>query len=170
MQMRRQKENPAGRVIISLIVTTFVVVMSIQIVNLYEKNQEYAQRQEVLQRELEEARPFLRSREFLWQEGHTAHATAEEARERTIQMLNVYADFCEEVLAMPVIRGQKTDKEKFAGAEATFTIEALMHDGKALQSGTSHDFGDAIKEALQLSESDRPADGDPDILEFSPVE
>ena len=84
-----------------------------------------------------ETRPFLRSREFLWQEGHTAHATAEEAKERTIQMLNLYADFCEQVLAIPVIRGQKTEKEKFAGAEATYTIEALMHDGKALQSGTS---------------------------------
>ena len=84
-----------------------------------------------------ETRPFLRSREFLWQEGHTAHATAEEAEARTIQMLNLYADFCEDVLAMPVIRGQKTEKEKFAGAEATYTIEALMHDGKALQSGTS---------------------------------
>ena len=79
-------------------------------------------------------RPFLRSREFLWQEGHTAHATAEEAEERTIQMLNLYADFCEEVLAIPVIKGQKTDKEKFSGAEATYTIESLMHDGKALQS------------------------------------
>ena len=76
-----------------------------------------------------ETRPFLRSREFLWQEGHTAHATAEEAEQRTIQMLNLYADFCEEVLAMPVIRGRKTEKEKFAGAEATYTIEALMHDG-----------------------------------------
>ena len=73
-------------------------------------------------------RPFLRSREFLWQEGHTAHATAEEAEQRTIQMLNIYADFCEEVLAIPVIKGQKTDKEKFAGAEATYTIESLMHD------------------------------------------
>ena len=73
-------------------------------------------------------RPFLRSMEFLWQEGHTAHATAEEAEERTIQMLNVYADFCEQVLAIPMIKGRKTDKEKFAGAEATYTIEALMHD------------------------------------------
>ena len=81
-----------------------------------------------------ETRPFLRSREFLWQEGHTAHATAEEAQARTEQMLNVYADFCEEVLAIPVIKGRKTEKEKFAGAEATYTIEALMHDGKALQS------------------------------------
>lgn len=97
-----------------------------------------------------ETRPFLRSREFLWQEGHTAHATAEEAEERTIQMLNVYADFCEEVLAIPVIRGQKTEKEKFAGAEATYTIEALMHDGKALQSGTSHNFGDGFAKAFGI--------------------
>ena len=97
-----------------------------------------------------ETRPFLRSREFLWQEGHTAHATAEEAEERTIQMLNVYADFCEEVLAMPVVRGRKTDKEKFAGAEATYTIEALMHDGKALQSGTSHNFGDGFAKAFGI--------------------
>ncbi|MCI9104845.1 MAG: proline--tRNA ligase [Lachnospiraceae bacterium] len=95
-------------------------------------------------------RPFLRSREFLWQEGHTAHATAQEAQERTEQMLNVYADFCEEVLAIPVIRGQKTDKEKFAGAEATYTIEALMHDGKALQSGTSHNFGDGFAKAFEI--------------------
>ena len=95
-------------------------------------------------------RPFLRSREFLWQEGHTAHATAKEAQERTEQMLNVYADFCEEVLAIPVIRGQKTDKEKFAGAEATYTIEALMHDGKALQSGTSHNFGDGFAKAFEI--------------------
>ena len=100
-------------------------------------------------------RPFLRSREFLWQEGHTAHASAEEAQERTIQMLNVYADFCEEVLAMPVVRGQKTDKEKFAGAEATYTIEALMHDGKALQSGTSHNFGDGFAKAFGIQFSDK---------------
>ncbi|MDO4632549.1 MAG: proline--tRNA ligase [Eubacteriales bacterium] len=95
-------------------------------------------------------RPFLRSREFLWQEGHTAHATAEEAEERTIQMLNVYADFCEQVLAIPVIKGRKTDKEKFAGAEATYTIESLMHDGKALQSGTSHNFGDGFAKAFGI--------------------
>ena len=100
-------------------------------------------------------RPFLRSREFLWQEGHTAHATAEEAEERTIQMLNLYADFCEQVLAMPVIRGRKTDKEKFAGAEATYTIEALMHDGKALQSGTSHYFGDGFAKAFGIQYSDK---------------
>lgn len=93
-------------------------------------------------------RPFLRSREFLWQEGHTAHATAQEAEERTVQMLNVYADFCEQELAIPVIKGQKSDKEKFAGANATYTIEALMHDGKALQSGTSHNFGDGFAKAF----------------------
>lgn len=102
-----------------------------------------------------ETRPFLRSREFLWQEGHTAHATAEEAEERTIQMLNVYADFCEEVLAIPVIKGRKTDKEKFAGAIATYTIEALMHDGKALQSGTSHNFGDGFAKAFGIQYTDK---------------
>ena len=100
-------------------------------------------------------RPFLRSREFLWQEGHTAHATAEQAEERTEQMLNVYADFCEEVLAIPVIKGRKTDKEKFAGAEATYTIEALMHDGKALQSGTSHNFGDGFAKAFNIQFTDK---------------
>ena len=100
-------------------------------------------------------RPFLRSREFLWQEGHTAHATAEEAEQRTIQMLNIYADFCEEVLAIPVIKGQKTDKEKFAGAEATYTIESLMHDGKALQSGTSHNFGDGFAKAFGIQYTDK---------------
>ncbi len=100
-------------------------------------------------------RPFLRSREFLWQEGHTAHATAAEAEERTVQMLNVYADFCEEVLAIPVIKGQKTDKEKFAGAEATYTIESLMHDGKALQSGPSHNFGDGFAKAFGIQYTDK---------------
>jgi len=100
-------------------------------------------------------RPFLRSREFLWQEGHTAHATMEEAEARTIQMLNVYADFCEEVLAIPVLRGRKTDKEKFAGAEATYTIESLMHDGKALQSGTSHNFGDGFAKAFGIQYLDK---------------
>jgi prolyl-tRNA synthetase len=100
-------------------------------------------------------RPFLRSREFLWQEGHTAHATADQAEERTVQMLNLYADFCENVLAMPVIKGQKTDKEKFAGAEATYTIEALMHDGKALQSGTSHNFGDGFAKAFGIQYTDK---------------
>ena len=100
-------------------------------------------------------RPFLRSSEFLWQEGHTAHATAEEAEERTIQMLNVYADFCEQVLAIPMVKGRKTDKEKFAGAEATYTIEALMHDGKALQSGTSHNFGDGFARAFDIQYTDK---------------
>ena len=100
-------------------------------------------------------RPFLRSREFLWQEGHTAHATAEDAESRTIQMLNVYADFCEEVLAIPVVKGRKTDKEKFAGAEATYTIESLMHDGKALQSGTSHNFGDGFAKAFGIQFTDK---------------
>ena len=100
-------------------------------------------------------RPFLRSSEFLWQEGHTAHATAEEAIERTKQMLNVYADFCRDVLAIPMIKGQKTDKEKFAGAEATYTIEALMHDGKALQSGTSHYFGDGFARAFGIQYTDQ---------------
>lgn len=100
-------------------------------------------------------RPFLRSSEFLWQEGHTAHATAEEAEERTVQMLNTYADFCEEVLAIPMVKGRKTDREKFAGAEATYTIEALMHDGKALQSGTSHNFGDGFAQAFGIQYTDK---------------
>ena len=100
-------------------------------------------------------RPFLRSREFLWQEGHTAHATASEARERTEQMLNLYADFLEDFLAIPVVRGIKTDKEKFAGAKDTYTIEALMHDGKALQSGTSHNFGDGFAKAFNIQYSDK---------------
>ncbi len=100
-------------------------------------------------------RPFLRSMEFLWQEGHTIHATAQEAQERTELMLNVYADFCEEFLAIPMVRGRKTDKEKFAGAEATYTIEALMHDGKALQSGTSHNFGDGFAKAFGIQYTDK---------------
>ena len=100
-------------------------------------------------------RPFLRSMEFLWQEGHTAHATAEEAEERTIQMLNLYADFCEDTLAIPMVRGKKTDKERFAGAKATYTIEALMHDGKALQSGTSHNFGDGFARAFDIQYTDK---------------
>ena len=100
-------------------------------------------------------RPFLRSLEFLWQEGHTAHATPEEAEAETIQMLNIYADFCEKFLAMPVIKGQKTDKEKFAGAKATYTIESLMHDGKALQAGTSHNFGDGFAKAFGIQYTDK---------------
>ena len=95
-------------------------------------------------------RPFLRSREFWWQEGHTIHETAEEAVEETLQQLNTYADFCEKYLMIPVVKGKKTDKEKFAGAEATYTIEARMHDGKALQSGTSHYFGDGFSRAFDV--------------------
>ncbi|MDR2546227.1 MAG: proline--tRNA ligase [Lachnospiraceae bacterium] len=102
-----------------------------------------------------ETRPFLRSREFLWQEGHTAHATATDAAERTKLMLDVYADLCEKVLAIPVVKGKKTDKEKFAGAHATFAIEAIMHDGKALQAGTSHDFGDGFARAFDITYTDR---------------
>ena len=100
-------------------------------------------------------RPFLRTMEFLWQEGHTAHATAEEAEERTVQMLNLYADFCEQYLAIPMIKGRKTDKEKFAGAHSTYTIEAMMHDGKALQSGTSHNFGDGFAKAFGIQFTDK---------------
>ena len=100
-------------------------------------------------------RPFLRSMEFLWQEGHTAHATAEEAQEETIRMLNTYAWFCEEYLAIPVVKGIKTDKEKFAGAVETYTIESLMHDGKALQSGTSHNFGNGFAKAFGIQYSDK---------------
>ena len=101
------------------------------------------------------SRPFLRHREFLWQEGHTIHATAQEAKAFTETMLNVYADFCENVLAMPVTRGQKTDKEKFNGAEATYTIECMMHDRKALQAGTSHYFGDGFAKAFGIEFTDK---------------
>ena len=100
-------------------------------------------------------RPFLRSREFLWQEGHTIHATAEEAIEETERMLNVYAKFCEESLAMPVVKGRKTESDKFAGAVATYAIEALMHDGKALQAGTSHYFGDGFAKAFDIQYTDK---------------
>ena len=100
-------------------------------------------------------RPFLRSREFLWQEGHTMHATAEEARAETVQMLNVYADFHEKDLAIPVVKGAKTPSDKFAGAEDTYAIEALMHDGKALQAGTSHYFGDGFARAFDIKYTDR---------------
>ena len=95
-------------------------------------------------------RPFLRSREFWWQEGHTIHETAQEAIEETEQQLNTYAELCEKYLMIPVVKGKKTDKEKFAGAEATYTIEAMMHDGKALQSGTSHYFGDGFSRAFNV--------------------
>ena len=96
-------------------------------------------------------RPFLRSREFWWQEGHTIHETAAEAEAETQQQLNCYADTCEQDLAIPVVKGRKTDKEKFAGAEATYTIEAMMKDGKALQSGTSHYFGDKFSKAYDVT-------------------
>ncbi len=101
------------------------------------------------------SRPFLRHREFLWQEGHTLHASAEEARAETQQMLEIYARFCEDVLAMPVIRGRKTDKEKFKGAEATYTVECMMHDKKALQAGTSHYFGDGFARAFDIRFTDK---------------
>ncbi len=100
------------------------------------------------------SRPFLRHREFLWQEGHTMHATAQEAKEETERILNLYADFCENILALPVTRGQKTDKEKFNGAEATYTIECMMHDRKALQAGTSHYFGDGFAKAFDITFTD----------------
>jgi len=100
-------------------------------------------------------RPFLRSLEFYWQEGHTVHATAEEAEEETVRMLNVYADFYRDALAIPVIKGRKTDKEKFAGANATYTIESMMKDGKALQSGTSHNFGDGFAKAFDIQFTDK---------------
>ena len=96
-------------------------------------------------------RPFLRSREFWWQEGHTIHETAAEAEAETQQQLNCYADVCEQDLAIPVVKGRKTDKEKFAGAEATYTIEAMMKDHKALQSGTSHYFGDGFAKAFDIT-------------------
>ena len=100
-------------------------------------------------------RPFLRTREFLWQEGHTVHATAEEAIEETERMLNVYADTCEKALCMPVVRGVKTESDKFAGAVSTYCIEALMHDGKALQAATSHYFGDGFAKAFDMTYQDK---------------
>ena len=96
-------------------------------------------------------RPFLRTSEFLWQEGHTMHETAEEAKAETLQMLKVYEDFYLESLAIPAITGQKTEKEKFAGAEATYTIEPMMHNGVALQGGTTHYFGDGFAKAFDIS-------------------
>ncbi|MCL2035662.1 MAG: proline--tRNA ligase [Oscillospiraceae bacterium] len=96
-------------------------------------------------------RPFLRTAEFWWQEGHTLHETAGEAEAETLRMLGVYADFCENTLAIPVLRGIKTDKEKFAGAVSTYAIEAMMHDGRALQSGTSHYFGDGFAKAFDIA-------------------
>ncbi len=100
-------------------------------------------------------RPFLRTSEFLWQEGHTLHETYEEAQEETLQMLNIYKEMAEEALAIPVVIGQKSEKEKFAGAYATYTMEALMHDGKALQAGTSHNLGQHFTTAFDIKYSDR---------------
>ena len=102
-----------------------------------------------------ETRPFLRSREFLWQEGHTIHETAEEAKEFTLKMLDVYTDVLENLLALPVLRGQKTETEKFAGAEATYTVETLMHDGRALQGGTSHYFGQNFSKPFEVKFQNR---------------
>lgn len=96
-------------------------------------------------------RPFLRTSEFLWQEGHTAHATAEEAETETIKMLEVYREFAQNVLAIPVVVGQKSEKEKFAGAKATYTMEAMMQDGKALQMGTSHNLSDHFSKAYDIT-------------------
>lgn len=100
-------------------------------------------------------RPFLRSSEFLWQEGHTVHATAEEAEEETLRMLGVYKDFAENVLAIPVITGQKSEKEKFAGAKHTYTMEAMMQDGRALQMGTSHNLGQNFAKGFDIKFLDK---------------
>ncbi|KAA0546132.1 proline--tRNA ligase [Bacillus sp. BGMRC 2118] len=100
-------------------------------------------------------RPFLRTLEFLWQEGHTAHATDEDAHDETTRMLDVYAEICEKVLAIPVVKGQKTEKEKFAGAKFTYTIESLMHDGKALQTATSHHLGDGFAKSFGIQYTDK---------------
>lgn len=100
-------------------------------------------------------RPFLRGSEFLWQEGHTIHASEQEAREETLQMLSIYEQTAKDLLAIPMLTGKKTDKEKFAGAEETYTIEALMHDGKALQSGTSHYFGQGFAQAFNMKFLDK---------------
>ena len=100
-------------------------------------------------------RPFLRTSEFLWQEGHTMHATAEEAEAETRRMLDVYTEFYEKALAIPVLRGRKTESEKFAGAEATYTVEAMMHNGVALQGGTSHYFGDGFARSFDITFTDK---------------
>ena len=102
-----------------------------------------------------ETRPFLRSREFLWQEGHTVHETAEEAKELTLKMLDIYQEVVEELLAIPVLKGQKTKKEQFAGADSTYTIETLMHDGRALQAGTSHYFGQNFTRPFEVKFQNR---------------
>ncbi|WP_186576673.1 proline--tRNA ligase [Aquibacillus kalidii] len=106
-------------------------------------------------------RPFLRSLEFLWQEGHTCHATDADAAEETIKMLEVYASVCEDYLAVPVLKGTKTEKEKFAGAKYTLTIESLMHDGKALQTGTSHHLGTGFAEAFDIRYTDEQGEQKP---------
>jgi prolyl-tRNA synthetase len=100
-------------------------------------------------------RPFLRTSEFWWQEGHTVHATAEEAQEETLLMLETYRSFCHETLSIPVFSGQKSDKEKFAGAQATYSVEAMMQDGKALQAGTSHNFGTNFAEPFEIRYLDK---------------
>ena len=102
-----------------------------------------------------ETRPFLRSREFLWQEGHTIHETQEDAEQFTADMLEVYADLIENLLAIPVLKGRKTKKEQFAGAEATYTVETLMHDGRALQGGTSHYLGQNFTKAFDIKFQNR---------------
>ena len=102
-----------------------------------------------------ETRPFLRSREFLWQEGHTVHETAKEAEERTLLMLDIYADVIENLLAIPVLKGQKTKKEQFAGADSTYTVETMMHDGRALQAGTSHYFGQNFTKPFDIKFQNR---------------
>ena len=100
-------------------------------------------------------RPFLRTSEFWWQEGHTVHALPEEAQEETLLMLDVYREFCNTVLSIPVFSGQKSDKEKFAGARATYSVEAMMQDGKALQAGTSHNFGTNFSEPFEIRYLDK---------------
>lgn len=102
-----------------------------------------------------ETRPFLRSREFLWQEGHTVHETAKEAEERTLLMLDIYADVIENLLAIPVLKGKKTKKEQFAGADSTYTVETMMHDGRALQAGTSHYFGQNFTKPFDIKFQNR---------------
>ena len=102
-----------------------------------------------------ETRPFLRSREFLWQEGHTIHETHKEAEERTLMMLDIYADVIENLLAIPVIKGKKTESEKFAGAESTYTVETMMYDGRALQSGTSHNLGQHFTKVFDVKFQNR---------------
>src|SRR5438132_5785216 len=99
-------------------------------------------------------RLFLRTTEFLWQEGHTAHATHEESLAEVLRMLEVYRDFVETELAIPVVKGRKSDEEKFAGAQSTYSIEALMRDGRALQSGTSHDLGQHFAEVFDITFQD----------------